>query len=514
MTIHLRKRKRLLQAVLLIGFLFVLVFFFYALIRYIAFGFFHYNLFSHELVILAGPVLLAALFYKPIDQFTLSFFRDVLLRSKTSDFGALAQLARSSRAIIDRTELANLVVNTFGDTWGVRTASVMILDPRKGGYRVISAFGLRSADWHDLVLPTSSPLIELLHLKQAPVEREQIAKSFSWQEANQIRHDFERLHASCVVPMMVEEELIGSINLLPKNMHPAFTASETKYLTEFSKEVGIAFRNASLYEEIKCSNEELMRIQSELLYSAQHSAISQLAVGIAHEIHNPLTIISGKAQILLLKKNKINFDPQVEEVLKTIVKQTKRAADITRKLLMFSETERSAKELVDFETLVNDTIALLSYQVQLDQIQVIKRFTHPVPKWYGNVAELREAFLNLFLNAGQAIGTKGTIEVSVRDRKEEEMIELKISDSGEGISEANLARVFQPFFTTREGATGLGLFVTQQIIRKYRGTIHAQRREKGGASFTVELPYSSPISATNLTDERQTASKPDQAGVF
>lgn len=155
---------------------------------------------------------------------------------------------------------------------------------------------------------------------------------------------------------------------------------------------------------------------------------------------------------------------------------------------MFSDTQRSTKELVDFEVLINDTIALLSYQVSLDQIQVVKRFTHSAPKFRANVAELREAFLNLFLNAVRAIGSKGIIEIVILYRAADRVIEISISDSGVGIAEEHLSRVFQPFFTTYEGATGLGLFVTQQIVRGYKGTIRAERNKEKGAAFVIEFP--------------------------
>ena len=155
---------------------------------------------------------------------------------------------------------------------------------------------------------------------------------------------------------------------------------------------------------------------------------------------------------------------------------------------MFSESRKSIKEPVDFESVINDTIALLSYQVSLDQIQVLKHFERPIPKWFGNVNELREAFLNLFLNAVQAIGTKGSIEVSVRYHPSKGIIELTVFDSGPGIPKEDMAKIFYPFFTTREGACGLGLFVTQQIIHSYHGAIYAESQEGKGTQMIVEFP--------------------------
>ena len=504
-NLHLRKRKRFLKRLILVTILFILAFFLYSFLRFLAFRLFHYDFSSHDVAILGLSVLLVSFVYKPIDHLVLLFFKEVLFKYNMRDYSVLTHLGRVLTGVLDRTELANLIVNTFGEALHVRTASVLIYDKSKEVYRIESAFGLKPSVWRRIELSPHCLLIELLRVHKAPVERERVMHSFSWQEANQLLHDCEQLHASCIIPLIFQEELIGSINLMPKTTVKSFMPQEVKSFFEFAREIAGAFRNASLFDELRQSNQELMKIQSGFLHSTQHSAIAQLATGIAHEIHNPLTIISGKAQILLLKRDKIAYGEQVEEVLKTIVKQTKRAADITRKLLMFSESHQAVKEPIDFEAVVNDTVALLSYQVSLDQIEVIKHFERPIPKWLGNVGELREAFLNLFLNAVQAIGTKGTVQVSVRYRKQDQLIELKVSDSGPGIPEANLSKVFQPFFTTRQGASGLGLFVTQQIIHGYHGLIRAESRPGEGAVFVVELPCFADYSPSGPEIKSQTS---------
>jgi signal transduction histidine kinase len=485
---HIRKRKRFLQTCVLSGALFVLVFFFYLLFRFAAFRFFHYDLASQEVSILLASVFVSVFFYKPLDHVIFLMLKWGIFRSHTRDYDVLTQMVRASRGILDSTELSNLIVNTFGETWRVSIASVLLLDKEQKVYRLSSAFGMKSYEWRKIEFKETSGLIELLKIRKIPIDRERTIKSFAWQEANYLTHEFEQLHATFVIPIFTQGELIGTINLQTHQASRLFAAGEIKAFISFSKEMGVAFRNALTYEELEDDHRELMKIQSDLLYSAQHSAIAQLAVGLAHEIHNPLTVISGKAQVLLLKKNQLAYDEHVEDVLKTIVKQTKRAADITRKLLMFSDSHRAVIEPIDFESLINDTVALLSYQVSLDQIQVVKRFSKPFPKWRGSLTKMREAFLNLFLNAVQAIGTKGIVQVSVKHKKEDHLIEIRISDSGPGIKEEDLARVFHPFFTTRHGATGLGLFVTQQIVCGYGGSVRAERGLAKGAAFIVELP--------------------------
>ncbi len=495
MKLHLKVRKRLLKRFIVTGILFPLTFFLFSLLRYLLIRFSLYDPAVSPFAEVAFIVLSATLLYKPVDALVFWALKRTFFGAHVNFETALHQLTRDAIAILDRQQLANLIVNIFGEVFSVKAASVFMFDKPKEVYRAVSAFGISPHVWRHLTFTAHHPFMELLKAHRLPLERERLRRSFSWQDANQFGRHFEELHAACMVPIMAQEELLGAISLMPGERMRFFNSHDIRSFADFAREIAPAFRNASVMGELREANEALIHIQSKFLHSAQHSAIHELATGIAHEIHNPLTIISGKAQILLLKKDQKFYDDQVEEVLKTIVKQTKRASDITRKLLMFAESEKLVKEPVDFEVLINDTIALVSYQVSLDEIQVIKRLEHPIPKFFGNVGELREAFLNLFLNAVQAIGKKGTVQVDMKYRKTDRMIELRISDSGPGISEGHLAKIFQPFFTTRPSQTGLGLFVTQQIVYGYGGSIRAESKTGEGTTFVVELPCRSNVLA-------------------
>src|SRR3990167_4440685 len=282
MNFHLRKRKRILKRFILTGSLFALVFFFYSLFRFIAFRFFQYDLSSNDIAALLLSVFLVALFYKPLDYLILHLFKTVLFRSHVRDLSVLGQLARASRGVPNSFELANLIVNTFGEVLDARSASVLLFSKAKGIYQIESAFGLKPSEWKNFELAGDSFLIELLKTCKIPLERGRVIHSFSWQEANQLTHCFEQLHASCIIPLMFQDELIGSINLMPKSIAKSFTSPEIKSFFEFAQEVSGAFHSAALFEELAESNEELMKIQSSFLHSNQHSAIAQLATGIAH----------------------------------------------------------------------------------------------------------------------------------------------------------------------------------------------------------------------------------------
>jgi len=227
------------------------------------------------------------------------------------------------------------------------------------------------------------------------------------------------------------------------------------------------------------------------------SAIEKLAAGIAHEVHNPLAIISGKAQVLLMQKKRTPLEPHIEEALNVIVKQTRRAADITRKLLMYSQDSRASQEEISLEKILNETIALVGYQASLDKIEIIKKADPSLPAFLGNTQEIREIFLNLFLNAVEAIGSQGgRIQVEVRISGEGDVIEIRFQDSGKGIPQEDLDRIFNPFFTTRHEAVGLGLFVTRQIVKRYGGAIRVESQSGEGSLFIIQLPRVTAASET------------------
>ncbi len=506
MTPHLRKRKRVFKRFLDIVVLFFLTYSAYFSCNFIVAKFFKSNWFHKPSALLGFSVLVAALLYKPVDHLIFLVFRKFFIRRSDQYFLVLSKLTRELMSVLDLNEIGNLIVNTFGDSVRVKTVSLMVFNQSEGVYEVVSAFGMMPSHYRKIRFAVDRPIIDTLRSYAMPLVREKIRKSFSWQEANQLTTEFETLEASCIIPITHHEQLIGSLNLGQRLASQSFRDSDIQFFDEFAKEIAPIVRNAIMVDELKRANQELAQVQTELIQSTRLSAIEQLATGLAHEIHNPLTIISGKAQVLLLKKDKKGYDEKVEEVLKTIVKQTKRAADITRKLLMFSQGKGSTREAISFETMVNDTVALVSYQTALDDVRVVKQIDHHLPVFYGNPSAFREIFLNLFLNAVQAVGKSGVVQISVRYKSLDRVIEIRVSDTGPGIEQENLTQLFNPFFTTRKDGTGLGLFVTQQIVHRYNGSIHVESKVGEGTIVIVELP----LEVKSDEEKKSSESDPNQ----
>ena len=493
MSLYLKKRKWILKKFLVGAGLFLLGAALFLGITFITRFFLPFSWLSYPYLSVLVMTVLSLAAYKPIDISVNQFFKNYLFKKKSYGQMTLMNLADELSLVLDLQELANLVVNTFGEVLHLKNAALLVPSRLRNDFEIASAYGWNVSDSKHIRLPKESALVALIRQNGPHVlVRDRVVRALSWQDANRLARDFDSLRAGWLIPLFVKEEFTGLIAFSALRPNMTFDEGDFQFFREFANSTAKSLRNALRVAELKTANEELQDVQSQLLQSTKLSAIEQLATGIAHEIHNPLTIISGKAQVLLLQKERTQYDERVEEVLKTIVQQTKRAADITRKLLMFSQSSGSPKEALQLEQVLQDTIALVSYQTSLEGIEISRSVTTPIPPFYGNVHELREVFLNLILNAVQSVGSQGEIHCEMNYRSKDQIIGILISDTGRGIPADNIDKLFNPFFTTRSDAVGLGLFVTKQIVHRYGGSIRVESRVEEGSLFIVRLPCREP----------------------
>ncbi len=259
-------------------------------------------------------------------------------------------------------------------------------------------------------------------------------------------------------------------------------------------------RDGDRSEAIHCIARDLTerrRLEEQLIKAEKLSAIGQLVAGVAHEVNNPLTSISGYTQLMLRDKN---LPPSVREDLQHINTQAERAARIVQNLLMFAREHKPQRTLVDINQVLQSTLALRAYQLRVDNITVVTDFAPNLPPTVADPHQLQQVFLNLINNAHQAMterGDKGTLTLRTsvaqyvgKDGREEDWIRVAVNDTGIGISPRNLSRIFDPFFTTKPigQGTGLGLSICFGIIQEHGGRIRAESEVGVGTTMYVELP--------------------------
>ncbi len=219
------------------------------------------------------------------------------------------------------------------------------------------------------------------------------------------------------------------------------------------------------------------------------AAVGQLAAGVAHEVNNPLQIILSRVQLLMLRHQE--QDGLVKD-LRLIESNVKRISRIIRSLLDFARHNSGEEEHkeIDLVYLVNQTINLMHHLLEKGKVSARLHIDDDEPsKIAGNTGEMEQVFLNLIINALQAMpGEGGDLEVDIK-RMEDQVI-VRLQDSGEGIPEENLPKIFDPFFTTREesGGTGLGLSIIFGIVEKHNGRIEVDSEVGQGTTFTLRFP--------------------------
>ncbi len=226
-------------------------------------------------------------------------------------------------------------------------------------------------------------------------------------------------------------------------------------------------------------------LERQLVQADKLSSIGLLAAGVAHEVNTPLAVISTYAQMLA---KQISGDEQKSKLLDKIAKQTFRASEIVNSLLSFSRTSPTEFVEVDVNRVLRDTLNLIEHQLQTSAILVRLNLDESLPTVKGNSGKLQQVFLNLFLNARDAMESGGSLAVS--SRSEDGFARIQVADTGPGIPAENLARIYDPFFTTKAArkGTGLGLAVTYGIVREHGGNIDVESRPGAGSRFQVEIP--------------------------
>jgi two-component system NtrC family sensor kinase len=236
------------------------------------------------------------------------------------------------------------------------------------------------------------------------------------------------------------------------------------------------------------------KMSDQVVEAGRLASIGELAAGIAHEINNPVAIMveeAGWIQDLLAEDNPATADNlvEIERASAQIRIQGGRCKEITHKLLSFArKTDPTAKE-VDLKKLVEEIITLVDQKTRYANVEIVTAFDENLPPLWASATELQQVLLNLLNNSVDAMTSNGGI-INISTHASDGQIALTIADNGIGIAEANLSRIFDPFYTTKPvgQGTGLGLSICYGIIKKLGGDIQVQSAKGRGTTFTIVLP--------------------------
>ena len=226
------------------------------------------------------------------------------------------------------------------------------------------------------------------------------------------------------------------------------------------------------------------------------AALGTLAAGIAHEINNPIGVITSRVELMRLDADAHHLPNEVRNDLDVVHRHARRVARITQGLLSFARKSPHARSPVDLNQIVDDTLVLLEHPLTRGGVTIVTTRAPGLPRLMGDANALQQVLVNLLTNARDAITGAGTIDVRTEASPDRREVRLSVHDTGRGIPREALPRVFDPFFTTKPEGTGLGLAISYGIVRDHGGTIDVDSRPDHGTTFTVTLP----IANTNARD--------------
>jgi len=433
------------------------------------------------------------------------------------ELGELMTLFEISKAIPANTSLNSLLERILDSALGIvkaKRGSILSLDEKTQELSIKVARGLDE----ELILNTRIKLGEGIAGKVAkegrPVLVTDINDDLRFQNSGKSRYETKSFLSIPLVSRYSypEGNILGVINITDKISGESFTEREQTLLSVLAGQAVAAIENYKLYsnlqEKIKILEntiKELDETESLLIQSEKMAAVGQLASGIAHEIRNPLaTILMGMDSLNL----SLNEDNDEEKKSIGMIKESViRANNIIVDLLQFSRTSKLQTHPVKVCKIMDDVVSLIKNRAFLNNVQINRNYKDEDIAIEADANMLQQAFFNLCINAIEAMPKGGQLTLNIyragnlKDRQEYAVIE--VIDTGVGVPEEILLKIFNPFFTTKEPGkgTGLGLSIVHMIIERHKGTINVESRLNRGTKFTVRLPVKESLDYSNELED-------------
>jgi signal transduction histidine kinase len=408
------------------------------------------------------------------------------LKQKIFDLYTIFELSRKLNSMLDLEDLLSEMLSTLMEQLGIRSMAIFLRKNPKDDR--LSFFKLKG-------IPLESPtktrhweislrgeLYRLFLSEKESLFLEEI-QAFIKDDSPELRI-LEELDCRLCVPLISRDELVGILVLGSKNRTLRFTDSDLEFIFVLADHLTVALENAVLYENQKSINEELKRTQRQLIRSEKLAALGRLSASLAHEINNPLGIIKN---YLLILSETLEAGNSNRASFKIIKDEVDRIARIVKSLLDFSRPGKDDVSPLDLSATLKETIALVNRQFQRKKITIELRLPENLPRIQGSEDQLKQLFLNLLINSKDSMPEGGDITISAQDT--DEAVQIEFSDTGCGIAQENMPRIFDPFFSTKSGGkgTGLGLWICYGIMERHGGAVQAVRKEKG-ISFVLTFP--------------------------
>ena len=428
-----------------------------------------------------------AFLYEPIRNLLTNVTEKYLFQKKYDYRELLKKFTEEVGMVLDLKQVAQMTVNTFADTVKLEGAALLLLSKESESrkYELVASKGNVGGK---TILDEQDPFVVFIRETHEPIGQDgELGKV---QFPPEVRNRLKELNARLCLPLHVHEDLIGVLCLGKKKSDEEFAKDDLDILIPLSRTLAIAVSNAKLVEE----NTQAMALAS---FREKQAMIGTLSAGINHEICNPLGIVKAQCEAYLLDsedgilvgKSQQEILERTSNIMRVALKQIDRATMVTQTLSNFAKPIKEVKaQPVNIAAEVDEVLLLVGHDLKLDKIEVIREIAEDVPKIAVDRRQLQQVLFNLIRNAGQAIAPPG--KIWVRAHADGERVKIEIADTGAGIAPDKLDKIGNPFFTTKEPGkgTGLGLFITRQLIESNKGRMHVESVVGKGTTFILDFP--------------------------
>jgi len=418
-----------------------------------------------ESVLILALVFLLRPFQKKIEDWIDRFFymERVHFRTKLSEFG------RQLTELVDLNGVAQMTVHFVTQTFHVDPVAFFFLKNEGNEYLAISGNVMKE----EMRYSSQHPFVKRM---------ESIGRAVDLEHLREYGGDVEEIDGliekgwAVVAPIFLKERLLGFILLGRKLSQKDYTVEELELLEAFLNQAALAISRVLIYRDMSLKDKQIMQAE-------KMAAIGELAAGIAHEIRNPLGIITGSAETV-----RKHGDPKIrDEMTNYILEESKRINGLISTFLDFAKPKEPRLVSCDLREVLEKTLFLLSPQARTLGVAIDREI--PLnPLWVLiDPDQIRQAFMNLGVNALEAMPNGGILRIAVSENGKDKVF-VRFSDTGKGIPKEMQTKVFDPFFTTKEGGTGLGLSIAHRIITQHGGSITLEEGEDKGSTFMIVLP--------------------------
>ncbi len=315
----------------------------------------------------------------------------------------------------------------------------------------------------------------------------------------------EGIQSAIYVPLVSKGEPVGAM-VISSQSTLDLSNDYLEFLSAIGNQIGVAIEKAGLYENLKNAYQELKEAQEQVIAQEKLASLGKLSATIAHEINNPLAAVLTYNRLMIKQNRNGRLTPErkddIARYLDIMSSETARCGEIVKNLLAFSRQSKINIESRNIKEIVDRTLTLLSHDLEMKGVQVVKRMSSHLPQVQCDFKQIQQALLNVIGNASEAMVGGGVLTMEAKRSTEGRTMEIKISDTGCGIPKNDLKSIFEPFFTTKEEGkgVGLGLSVVYGIVTRHRGTIEVESEPGEGTTFTIRLP----LAIGNSLSERST----------